>query len=232
MKHINDRGFSMIELMIAIIAGAALSLGVAQYVMNMNKMLKSGNQRADVNQAISLIMQEIADNASCSATVYGAHPTTNTIISSIKRVDARGQIASHPQLVVRPLGTTKTSKPTITGMYIKHISDHGTGGSYELRVTFTNNNNSRNTSTAGNVVTEIIPLQLDNCQRFMVAAPQNDPATCAIDAPMLCRQAGGRPIGKPVRITGVEAAPNIFVFQGCQICTLPRTTIKGCLSSI
>ncbi len=222
----------MTEIMIVVGIGGAVALAASRMMMNMTKNVKTAQQRSDAAHILARINEVLKDPENCTATVQGAAGTSlaTTIITSIKQLDDRGRIESHPFLRVIPSSSMTTSIPTITGMYLKHRVDNDNGADYDLWVTITKSRKGNNNTHYGqNVVSYKIPLQLDNCVRYMVVAPQNDPAQCALDSRMLCAGAGGSAFGKPVIVNNSgETAPNTFMFQGCRVCT-SRGRVQACM---
>jgi len=160
----------------------------------------------------------------------GVAATGRTFISSIKQLDDRGRVESVQHLKVVPSNSMTSSLPTITGMYLQWNSDHSNGANYDLWVTITKSRKTNTTFGGQNTISHKIPLQLDNCTRYMVVTPQNDPAGTPIEPGMLCGGVNGMPFGKPVFIENSgEAAPNQFLVQGCRVCGAVRETVKGCL---
>jgi prepilin-type N-terminal cleavage/methylation domain-containing protein len=229
----NQTGLSLVEMMITLSVGSVVAVFFTYLLFSLNKKMKTAEYDSDMILLLNRVTEELQNPDSCNATVQGANGGlvgSTTILSSIKIVNNRRQIISHPQLKVRPSNTLVHSTPTITGLHLKHRSDAGDGGNFELWVTVTKSVKGENGSfIRQNTASKAIPLYLDNCQRYIAVTPMNSTTSCALDPKLLCSSAGGRAFGTPLTLTNAaEGIPNSFMFQGCRMCET-RGTVRGCV---
>jgi prepilin-type N-terminal cleavage/methylation domain-containing protein len=244
MKFMRSQsGMSLIEIMMAVSILSVISVSVVMLSKNMDKSMKSAELKADMESVTRDIAQLMSVKENCSATVAGASgsgtPVPNTFLSSIKVVNSRNQVEAHPRYKVSSITNPLLvgSGIMINGMYLKHLSDNvGSGASYELRITFIKsvraaegNQRVRDTFYGQNAETKKIPLQLDNCQRYMAVGRQNGTGA-PISAAAVCTSAGGQLVGEVIVVNsgGAPTTPDTFQMVGCRVCST-RTSVRACI---
>lgn len=243
----SQSGMSLIEIMMAVGILSAISVSVVMLSKNMDKSVKSAELKQDIEGVTREIAQLMNQKESCTATVWNALGSANSVtyLSSIKLLNTRNQIEAHPRLKV-----STTASPSwvgagiiINGMYLRHLADTANGANYELRVTFLKsvkaaqgNTRVKDTFFGQNAETRKIPLQLDNCRRFMAIEPLNEtaPVSAYSGAAARCTSAGGTIVGNVVTINSGTTLPNRFEMVGCRVCydpssSLPRSRIRSCI---
>lgn len=242
VKSNNQRGMTLLEIMISVAILGIISVGVMKLMENMNKTSRTASKAGDIESVTREIQNILNVKESCSVTVFGALGNGNTILTGIKQIDpANGYVTSHPRLIVSTPSSPKYVAPgmIINGMLLKFISNFSGGANYELVITFiksvraTTSTVAANMTLGQNIVTKTIPLQLDNCNRFVAAGNTLDEAAgqCAANT-----NGFSTTVGSAVSIySDAPAAVNAIgisdttVFVACKECTATRTTVNGCL---
>lgn len=247
----SQRGMTLIEIMIAISILSVISVAVISLMKNIDKSSKSAQKAADIDGVMREIQTHMNNPENCSATVFGASGSTNTVITSLKEIDTRstsnGALQAHPRLKASTLSSPSYLSPglIINGMMLKFVSNTTTGANYELHVTFVKSVKAANSPTSkaadtfygANYVSRKIPLQLDNCTRIIAIGNSQQAALgqCA------SATGTGSPVGSVVGIYSLPSAPDIANANaagisttqyavGCRICPVgARSAVKGCL---
>lgn len=244
MRSNNQKGMTLIEVMIAISILSVISVAVISLMKNLDKTSKTAQKKADIDSTMREIQAHLADKQNCSATVYGASGSLNTVITGLKEIDLRpgqnGDVRAHNRLKSSTLSSPSFIAPgvIINGMFLKWVSDTTTGANYELYVTFIKSVKAANSPTTAaadsmygpNVVTKKIALQLDNCDRYVAFGNTQQAAAGH------CSASGGYTVGDYVGLySAAGAAANAAGVSdtqfgvACRICPTIRAPVKGCL---
>lgn len=241
MKTMHDsRGFSLMEVMIAVSILSVVMVGVMTLGKNLNKTTRTASKAMDMEGTMREIQNFLNNKENCSITVWGASGSANTLLSGLKEIDVNGVVKGHSRLKVSTSAAPSyvASGMIINGMFLRHVSDTSSGANYELYVTFMKSVRA-NTSTVvadatygQNLTTRKIALQLDNCTRYVAFG--NDVAS----ASGRCIAEGGEPVGNSLPIYSVSnvaaqqvgVAASIHHAVACRVCsTGARTVVNGCI---
>lgn len=235
----NERGMTLVEIMIAVSILSVISLSVLMLTKNMNKSVKDAEKRGDVDSLAREIAQMLSDKEACRATFLGttfASPTSTNetvLIPSLMRFDNTGQRVSHARLRVRPVDNT-SNQTIINGMMLRRtVNMPGVPSEFELVVTFLKNPKAAAAAdgsigaanTMRNYVTKAFPVRLDDCDRIITSVA----SSTAAPVPVAC------PTGTPVSddifqfYSPAGAGQNsIFHMRVCRAC-VNKSRITGCL---
>lgn len=251
MKHAvkNQLGMSLLEVMMAVAMLSVVSLGVMTLNKNMNKTSKTAQRAMDIDGVMREIQNHMTNRENCSATVVGASGSGSTVITSLKSIDTRastnGSIQAHPRIKASTMAAPAFLAPglIINGMALRWLSNTTTGSNYELAVTFVKSvKAATQTTTAAadgmfgpNIVVRKIPLQLDNCDRY-VAFGNTQQAAAGTCNTGFSGQTGAT-VGSYVAINSLAgpSANSIGITDtqyavACMVCPAgARTSVKGCL---
>ncbi len=236
----DQRGMSLIEVMIAVSILSLIMVGVMTMSKNMEKSAKSAEKKSDIEQVVREIQTLLADKENCSATVMGAAATGNTVITSIKQLNSAGTLVGHTRLrsSTQAAPTYVSKGMIINGMFLKWLSNTASGANFELHVTFMKSvkaggatagaEKAKETFYGSNLVTRVIPLQIDNCTRYVAFGVD------AASAQGFCVQSGGTPTGSVVSLFS-DSAPSVTVPDNhyavaCRVCDpVTRPRVNGCI---
>ncbi len=222
-------GMTLIEIMVAVSILSVIMVSVVMLSNNMNKQLKDGERRGDIESLSRAIQQTISNKDNCSVSFLGAQAAvgSTTILTGLKTLSNNGAIINNQSLTVRAINSSdKFNATTINGMYLENKSNMGTGANYELVVTFVKNPQaipgmskaqSQGNVAGQNVVVRRFPVILDNCSRTVVTAAYPAQPTCA------------NPIGSVMTVTSNNpSATDVFNVVVCRQCAT-RVPVKGCM---
>jgi len=231
MKKLNQKGFTLVEVMVAVSILSVIMVGIMTMMKSMNKSAKDIEKRGDVDQIMTMITQAMQNKATCTATVFRAPSTgvnTVTPIQGIMMVSPNaGTVSLDPRMRVQSLATAPGNKPIINGMALRQVTAAGPVTQYELVITFIKNPAAARgqamsqQNTMQNVVVRKIPLNLDVCARTFAYGQGSTMPSCP---------AGQMPVGQTVAVTSSNVgaiSPN-FIVQACQDCSSTGVA-QGCL---
>jgi prepilin-type N-terminal cleavage/methylation domain-containing protein len=237
----NERGMTLVEIMIAVSILSVISLSVLMLTKNMNKSVKDAEKRGDVDSLAREISQMLSDKDVCRATFVGtilpttAGSTNETILlPALMRFNSAGQRVSHPRLRVRPVDNTR-NQTIINGMMLRRTSNMaGLPSEFELVVTFLKNPKAAAAAdgsisaanTMRNYVTKAFPVRLDDCSRILVSVA----SSTGTPVPVAC-PAGGTPVSDEVFQFYSPAGPggnSVFNMRACRTCAI-KSRVTGCL---
>lgn len=242
MRFLGQQGMSMVEIMMAVGMLSVVSIGVMQLSKNMNKTSRTATKNFDIEGVMREISQHMANLDNCSATVFGASGSGNTVLTGLKELDAtnNGAIQRHPRLYASTTSSPKyvANGMIINGMYLKWKSNTTTGANYDLYVSFMKSVKANSSALAKdmtwgqNIVTRKLPLTLDNCNRFIAVGNTQQAAAGKCNA-----AGGGSGMAGTAYVSLYSAAgananamgvSDTQYFVSCRVCST-RTTVNGCL---
>lgn len=247
-RFLNQRGMSLLEVMIAVSLLSVVSLGVVSLMKNIDKSSKTAQKNADIDATMREITQHLTNQENCSATFVGASGSANTIITGLKEIDSRstanGALGRHNRLVASTPSTPSYLSPglIINGMFLKFVSNTTTSANYELHVTFMKSVKAFNSPTTNaadsfygaNIVTRKIPLQLDNCDRYVATGNTQQAAMGQCTS---ATGGTGSTVGPVVAVYSAAGAVanslgvnDTQYMVACKVCPAgARTSVKGCI---
>ena len=140
----SESGVSLFSVMMLASIIGTLSVVVMTMNKNMNKESKTAQKNIDIDNVMNEIRTALNNKETCSITVFGAHPSLDTVLSGIKELDTSGSVVPHSKLVVSTVSSPRYLAPglIINGMFLKYVPDDPpkvpviNGRHFDLIITF------------------------------------------------------------------------------------------------